>query len=147
MSLKERLADDLKQAILSRDESRKTAIRMVTWAVKNAEVDQRKPLDDAAVLTIVAKEARRRQESIEEFRKGHREDLVAKEQAELEILQQYLPPPVPREEIEAAVRKVIAEVGAQGPSDKAKVMPRVISQFSGRADGRVINEIVTQLLG
>ena len=147
MSLKDQLADDLKQAIRAGDEARKSAIRMVTWAVKNAEVEQRKPLDDAAIITIITKEARRREESIDQFTRGNRTDLVAKEQAELEILQAYLPPAASRQEVEAAVRKVIAEVGAEGPRDKGKVMPRLVAELSGRADGRLINEIVTELLG
>ena len=147
MSLKDQLADYLKQAIRAGDEARKSAIRMVTWAVKNAEVEQRKPLDDAAIITIITKEARRREESIDQFTRGNRTDLVAKEQAELEILQAYLPPAASRQEVEAAVRKVIAEVGAEGPRDKGKVMPRLVAELSGRADGRLINEIVTELLG
>ncbi|HXG36782.1 MAG TPA: GatB/YqeY domain-containing protein, partial [Dehalococcoidia bacterium] len=146
MSLKEQLAQDLKEAIRSRNEARKTAIRMVTWAVKNAEVAQGKPLDDAEVVSIIAKEAKRRQESIEGFRKGQRADLVEKEEAELAVLEAYLPPPVSREEIEAAARQVIAEVGASGPADRGKVIPKVIAHFAGQADGRTINEIVTELL-
>lgn len=146
MSLKDQLADDLMQAIRAGDEAKKTAIRMVTWAVKNAEVEARKPLDDAAVITIITKEARRREESIDQFTKGNRPELAEKEKAELDILQAYLPPAASREEVEAAVRKVIAEVGAEGPRDKGKVMQRLVAELSGRADGRLINEIVTELL-
>ena len=145
MSLKDQLAEDLKAAIRSSDEPRKTAIRMVTWAVKNAEVERQKPLDDAAVLAIIIREGRRSQESIEQFRKGNRNDLAEKEEAELSILQAYLPPPVSLEEIRAAAREVITEVGAQGPADRGKVIPVVIARLAG-ADGRTVNQIVTELL-
>ncbi len=146
MSLKEQLANDLKQAIRSGDEPRKTAIRMVTWGVKNAEVAEGKPLDDAGVIAVISKEARRHRESIEEFKKGNRPDLVAREEAELGFLDSYLPPPMARDEIIEAARVVITEVGARGPADKGKVMPVLIARLAGRADGRTINEIVTELL-
>jgi len=145
VSLKDQLAEDLKAAIRSSDEPRKTAIRMVTWAVKNAEVEQRKPLDDAGVMAIIIKESRRSQESIEQFRKGNRNDLAEKEEAELRILRAYLPPPVSPEQIRAAAQEVIAEVGARGPGDRGKVIPLVIARLAG-ADGRTINQIVTELL-
>jgi len=146
MSLKEKLAEDLKDAIRQRDESRKTAIRMVTWAVKNAEVAAGKPLEDPEVLVVIAKQVKQRRESIEEFKKGGRQDLVDKEAAEMRVLEAYLPPAMGPEEIAAEARKVIAEVGARGPADKGKVMPVLIARLAGRAEGRVINEVVTQLL-
>jgi uncharacterized protein YqeY len=146
MSLKDQLADDLKDAIRQKDETRKTSIRMVTWAVKNAEVDKGGPLDDAAVLGIIGKEVKRRRESIDEFGKAGRQDLVDKEQAEMAILTAYLPEQVGRDEIEKAARQVIAEVGATGPADKGKVMPVIIGRLAGRAEGRDINEVVTELL-
>jgi len=146
MSLKEQLANDLKDAMRAGDEARKTAIRMTTWAIKNAEVEKRAVLSDADVLSHISKEANRRRESIEEFGKAGRQDLVAKEQAELEVLQSYLPPPMSRDEIAQAAREVIAEVGAGGPRDKGKVMPVLIGRLAGRAEGREINEVVTELL-
>lgn len=146
MSLKERLANDLKDAIRQKDEPRKNTIRMITWAAKNAEVDKGGELDDAGMLGILRREAKRRRESIEEFKKAGRQDLVDKEESELEVLAAYLPPQVGRDEIEKAAREVIAEVGAAGPSDKGKVMPVVISRLAGRAEGRDINEVVTELL-
>jgi len=145
-SLKERLAEDLKDAIRQRDEARKTAIRMVTWAVKNAEVEKGRPLDDAEVIAIIQREARRHRESIEEFRKGNRLDLVEKEEAELAVLQSYLPPPMSREEVAEAARAAIAEVGARGPADKGKVMPLLIQRLAGRAEGRLISQVVDELL-
>ncbi len=146
MSLKQQLADDLMAAIRARDEARKTAIRMLTWAVKNAEVAAGKPLSDADVLGLIVKQAKQRKESIEEFQKGKRDDLVAKERAELAVLEAYLPPQMSREEIAEAARAVIAEVGARGPADKGKVMPVLIGRLAGRAEGREINEVVSKLL-
>jgi len=146
MSLKDRLAEDLKDAIRSGDERRKIAIRLVVTGVKNAEVAQGAPLDDSGVLKVISKEANRRRESIDQFRKGNRPDLVALEETELAILQTYLPPAMSRDEIVQAARAVIAQVGARGPADKGKVMPVLIGQLAGRAEGREINEVVTQLL-
>ncbi|MBI2912508.1 MAG: GatB/YqeY domain-containing protein [Chloroflexi bacterium] len=146
MSLKEKLAEDLKDAIRQGDESRKTAIRMVTWAVKNAEVAAGKPLEDPEVLVVIAKQVKQGRESIEEFKKGRRQDLVDKEAAEMRVLEAYLPPAMATEEIAEEARKVIAEVGARGPADKGKVMPVLIARLAGRAEGRVINEVVTELL-
>ena len=146
MSLKEKLAEDLKDAIRQGDESRKTAIRMVTWAVKNAEVAAGKPLEDPEVLVVIAKQVKQGRESIEEFKKGRRQDLVDKEAAEMRVLEAYLPPAMAPGEIAEEARKVIAEVGARGPADKGKVMPVLIARLAGRAEGRVINEVVTGLL-
>jgi uncharacterized protein YqeY len=146
MSLKERLADDLMDAIRKREESRKTAIRMATWAIKNAEVEKGAQLSDPDVIAILGREAKRRKESIAEFEKAGRDDLVAKEQAELEVLQTYLPEQISRDEIMKAAREVIAEVGAGGPADKGKVMPVLIGRLAGRAEGREINEVVSELL-
>ena len=146
MSLKERLAEDLKDAIRSGDERRKIAIRLVVTGVKNAEVAQGAPLDDSGVLKVISREANRRRESIDQFRKGNRPDLVAQEETELAILQTYLPPAMSRDEIVQAARAVIDQVGARGPADKGKVMPVLIGQLAGRAEGREINEVVTQLL-
>jgi len=115
-------------------------------AIKNAEIARHAALDDTDILGIIAKEARQRQESIEAFRQGNRQDLVAQEEAELAVLKEYLPRQMTREEIIAAARQVIEEVGAQGPGDKGKVMPKLIAQLKGKADGREINAIVTELL-
>ena len=146
MSLKEQLANDLKDAIRQRDESRKIAIRMTISAIKNAEIERGAALSEADVLTLVSREAKQRLESIAEFAKADRRDLVEKERAELEVLQSYLPAQVSRDEIAEAAREVIAEVGAGGPRDKGKVMPVLIGRLAGRAEGREINEVVTELL-
>jgi uncharacterized protein YqeY len=146
MNLKDRLAADLKEAMRGRDERRKTAIRLVIAGVKNAEVAEGKPLDDGGVLKVISKEVRRHRESIEGFQKGRRQDLVDGEEAELAVLLSYLPPAMSREEIVKAAREVIAQAGARGPADKGKVMPVLIAQLAGRAEGREINEVVTELL-
>ncbi len=146
MPLKEQLASDLKDAIRQGDEARKSAIRMVTWAVKNAEVAAGRPLEDPEVLALIAKQVKQGRESIEEFKKGNRQDLIDKEAAEVRVLETYLPPAAGRDEIAEEARKVIAEVGASGPGDKGKVMPVLIARLAGRAEGRLINEVVTEFL-
>jgi uncharacterized protein YqeY len=119
---------------------------MATWAIKNAEVEKGAQLSDPDVIAVLGRQAKQRKESIAEFEKAGRADLVAKEQAELEVLQAYLPEQIGRDEIEKAAREVIAEVGAGGPGDKGKVMPVLIGRLAGRAEGREINEVVTELL-
>jgi uncharacterized protein YqeY len=146
MSLKDRLAEDLKDAIRAGDERRKIAIRLVVAGVKNAEVAQGAPLDDSGVLKVISKEANRHRESIDQFKKGGRQDLVTQEETELAFLLTYLPPAMSRDEIVEAARAVIVQVGARGPADKGKVMPVLIGQLAGRAEGREINEVVTALL-
>jgi uncharacterized protein YqeY len=146
MTLKEQFTQDLHAAMRSGDERRKIALRSLITAVKNSEIATGKELDDDGVIGVVGREVRQRKESIEEFRKAGRQDLVEKEQAELEVLSAYMPEQMSREDIEAAVRAVIAETGAKSPADKAKVMPVLMNQLRGRADGREINEVVTQLL-
>ena len=144
--LKQKLTDDLKQAMRSGDKVRTSVIRLLMAAIKNTEIARQAILEDSDILGITAKEARQRHESIEAFKQGNRNDLVAKEEAELAILTEYLPQQVSREEIVEAAHKVIDEVGAQGPADKGKVMPKLIAQLKGRADGREINAVVTELL-
>jgi len=144
--LKQKLHDDLKQALKERDKVRTSVIRLVLAAVKNAEIARQAALEDTDILGIIAKEVRQRQESIEAFKQGNRQDLVTQEEAELAILSKYLPRQMTREEIIAEARRVIEEVGAQGPGDKGKVMPVLIAQLRGKADGREINAVVTELL-
>jgi hypothetical protein len=144
--LKQKLTDDLKQALRDGDKVRRSVIRLVIAAIRNAEIARQATLEDADILGVIAKEIRQRKESIEAFKQGQRQDLVAQEEAELAILEEYLPRQMTREEIIAEARRVITEVGAQGLGDKRKVMPRLIAQLKGRADGREINAVVTELL-
>lgn len=146
MSLKQQIASDLKDALKAGDERRKTALRLLMAAAHNAEIEAGRELDEGGLLGVISKQVKQRRESIEEFRRGNREDLVAREEAELAVLLGYLPEQMSREEIVEAARRVIAEVGAQGPGDKGKVMPVLIGQLRGRADGREINQVVTELL-
>lgn len=146
MSLKEKLAEDLKEAMRARDETRKSAIRMALAAIKNAEVAAIKQFGDPEVLGIIAKQVKQRRESIEEFRKAGRQDLVDKETAEMRVLESYLPAQMSREEIVAEARKVVDEVGARGPQDKGKVMAAIMPRLAGRAEGRTVNEVVTEIL-
>ena len=146
-NLKQKLETDLKQAMRAKDNVRRSTIRLVMAAIKNAEIAQQTALDDPGILGVFAKEAKQRHESIEAFKQGNRPDLVAQEEAELAILQEYLPEAMTREEVIAEAKRVIAEVGAQGPRDKGKVMPQLIAKLKGRADGKEINAVVTELLG
>ncbi|MGE5596294.1 MAG: GatB/YqeY domain-containing protein [Hyphomicrobiales bacterium] len=164
MALRDQLQSDLATAMRERDETRKSVLRMLTAAVRNAEI--RTPpagatdaeleemaklpplvLDDAEVQALIQKQLKQRRDSIEQYRKAGREDLAAKEEAEAQVLESYLPKQAGRAEIEEAARKVIAETGASGPRDMGKVMPVLAKQFAGRADGRTINEVVRGLLG
>lgn len=111
-----------------------------------AVIAKQSSLSDNDILGVIAKEARQRQESIAAFKQGNRPDLASKEEAELAILQAYLPQQASRDEIIAEARRIIAEVGAKGPGDKGKVMPKIIASLKGKADGREINEVVTELL-
>jgi len=115
--------------------------------MKNAEIDQQKTLDDAGILGVIDKEAKKRRESIEAFEKGNRQDLVTQEKAELAILLEYLPEQMSHEEIVVAARKVINESGATSPGDKGKVMSQLMPQLKGMAQGQEVSAVVSELLG
>ena len=144
--LKQQLREDLKQAMKSGDTGKRSALRLLMAAISNAEIARRGALTDGDILGVIAKEVKQRQESIEAFKQGNRQDLVDKEEGELALLQAYLPQQMTHDEIVDAARAVIQEVGAQGLADKGKVMPKIIAQLKGKADGREINEVVTELL-
>ena len=146
-ALKERIQSDLRAAMLARDEPRKAALRMLTAAIKNAEIEAGDELAEGDLLVVLQRQVKQRRESITEFRKGGRNDLVEREEVELEAFAGYLPEEASREQIEEAAQATIAETGASGPRDIGKVMPVLIKRFQGRADGRVISEIVRGLLG
>ncbi len=145
-ALQQKLTDDLKQAMKGGDTVKRSVIRLVMAAIKNAEIAKQKALEDGDILGIIAKEIRQRKESIEAFKQGDRPELAAQEEAEMAILEAYLPAQMSRDEIVAEARKVIEEVGAGGLGDKGKVMPKLIAKLKGKADGREINEVVTELL-
>jgi len=145
--LQDRVQDDLKQAMRAQEPVRRSALRMLIAAFKNAEIEARHPLTDDEALGVVQKQAKQRNESIVEFRKAGRQDLIDREQGELDVLMAYLPEQAAPEEIEAAARKIVAETGATSARDIGKVMPLLVKQFAGRADGRTISDIVRSLLG
>ena len=155
MSLKDRLAGELKDAMRSGDALRRDVLRGLLTAISNSEIARvntkdpsasREELTDEQTIDVIQKQAKQRRESIEEFQKANRTDLVDRESAELEVLSSYLPQQLSRDEIVEEVRSVIAETGATGAADKNKVMPAAIARMKGRADGRAINEVVSELL-
>ena len=147
MSLQDKLLDDLKAAMRDHDELRVSTIRMLRSAISYAEIDKRGPLDDAGVLSVIEKDVKRHRESIEAFQKGGRPELVAKEEAELKILLTYLPQQLSRDEIAAAAREAIAQVGATSRAEMGKVMSVLAPRLKGKADGRTISQVVQELLG
>lgn len=146
MTLKDTLMKDLQDAMRSGDELRKTTIRMARSAIKNAEISRMAELDDASVQEVLRKEIKQRRESAEEYSHANRTDLADKELAEVAILEKYLPQQMSEDEIATEVRAVISEVGASGPQDMSKVMPAAMARLRGRADGRMVNQVVTRLL-
>jgi len=146
-ALKQKLADDLKQAMRDGDKVKRSAIRLAMAAIKNAEIARQAVLEDGDILGVITKEVRQRKESIEAFKQGGRQELADIEEAEMAVLEQYLPRQMSRDEITAEARRVIEEVGAESIRDKGKVMPPLIAKLKGKADGRDINEVVTELLG
>lgn len=146
MNLQERIREDLKEAVRREDRVRRSVLRLILAGIRNAEIAQQKELDDAGVIDVLTREVKQRRESIEAFRKGNRQDLVTREEAELAIILGYLPEPMTREEIVTLVRKIIAETGAKGPGDKGKVMGQLMPQVKGRAEGKEVSTIVSELL-
>lgn len=141
-----RLADDLRGAVKAQDKNRVSVLRMVLNALKNAELEEREELSDEKELAVIASYARRIKESIEEYRKAGREDLVAKETAELAIVMTYLPEQMSDEDIRAEAARVIGELGAATPRDMGRVMGEIMKRFKGRVDGAAVNRIVSELL-
>ncbi|MCR4393147.1 MAG: GatB/YqeY domain-containing protein [Dehalococcoidales bacterium] len=147
-NLKQKLSEDLKQALRERDALKTSTLRLLLSAIKYAEIkpDRQVTLSDADILGVIAKEIKQREESIAAYKQGNRQDLVDKETAEMEILKSYLPRQLTREEIIAEAQQVIAEVGARGMADKGKVMGKLVAKLKGRADGKTINDVVTEIL-
>lgn len=146
MSLSEQLADDLKQAMRSRDTLRRDVLRYLLSAVRNLEIEQRQPADDDAIIGLLRRQVRQRRDSIEAYANGGRDDLVGKEQDELAIVMEYLPAELSEEEISEIASTVIDEVGATGPQDMGKVMSKLMPQLKGKADGRKVSQAVAALL-
>lgn len=146
MSLKETLPIELKDALRAGDKIKLNTLRLILSAVNYAEIDQQKPLDDPGVHAVIAKMIKQRRESIEAFKTGNRPDLEAIEQAELGILESYMPKQLTRDEIKAEAKKIIAEVGANKPQDMGKVMGKLTPLLRGKADGKEVAAVVTELL-
>lgn len=154
MTLKDQLNADLRDAMRAGEETRKSTLRMLITAIRNAEIPpegavaetSRSELDDEAVLNVVRREVKQRRDSIDAYTKANRADLVAREEAELAVLSGYLPAQMSRAEIEQTARAIIQRLGASGPADKGKVMPAIMAELRDKAEGREINAVVTELL-
>lgn len=147
MSLQERLVEDLKEAMKSGDELRRSTIRLVRAAIQNEEIATRKEIDESGISTILARMVRQHQESIYEFRRGDRVELAQREEAELDIIREYMPKQLSREEIEKLVHKAIDNLGASDASNHGKIMGLIMPQIKGRATGSDVKQVVTDLLG
>jgi hypothetical protein len=146
MALRERLDEDLKSAMRAKDSLRMNTVRGLKSAIKYREIELMKPLDDAGILGVVSSEIKRRRDSVEQYRAGNRPDLAEKEEAEIRILQEFLPQQLSQAELEAKVAEVIARVGAKGPKDMGGVMKALLPEVQGRADGKVVSELVKRSL-
>ncbi len=146
MALRERLDEDLKTAMRAKDSLRMNTVRGLKSAVKYREIELMKPLDDAGILGVVGSEIKRRRDSVEQYRAANRPELAETEEAEIRLLQDYLPQQLSAAELEAKVAEVVARVGAQGPKDMGAVMKALLPEVQGKADGKVVSELVKQRL-
>ena len=146
MALRERLQDDVKAAMRSGDNERRDLLRQLLAAIKQVEVDSRTTLDEAGVLAVLQKQAKQRQESISDSERAGRDDLIAQEQAELAIIQDYLPQMMSREDVEQLAREANATSGVDNIKGMGQVMSVLMPQVQGRADGRMVSEVVRSLL-
>lgn len=146
MSILERLTEDMKEAMKNGDKERLSTIRLLRGQIKDAEINKRAALSEEEELAVLTNAAKKRKESIEAFTSAQRDDLAAKEKAELEVIQAYLPSPLSNAEIEAIVQQALAESGAQTIKDLGKVMQLVVPKTKGRADGRMVTDLVRNKL-
>ncbi len=142
MALKEQLDADLKAAMREKDQVKLSTVRMLKSAIKYREIELMKPLDDAGVHAVIASEIKRRRDSVEQYRSGGRDDLAGKEEAEIAVLQGWLPAQLSPEELAKVVEAAIARVGAQGPKDMGKVMKELLPEVQGKAEGKAVSELV-----
>ena len=143
----QKIQEDLRIAVKAQDKPRVGTLRMILNALRNAELEEREELSDEKELAVIASYARRIKESIEEFRKAAREDLVAKESMELAIVLSYLPEQMSDEDIRREAARVIADLGASTPRDMGRVMGEMMKRFKGKVDGAAVNRVVSELLG
>jgi uncharacterized protein YqeY len=146
MSLIARIEDDLREAMRSRDDSRRDALRLILSSLRSAEKELQRPLHDDEELQVLQRERKRRVEAAEAFRSGGRDEQAESEERELAVLQEFMPEPLSEEELEEIVDDVIAEVGATSMRDLGRVMADVMPQVAGRADGSVVTQIVREKL-
>lgn len=146
MSLKEQLLEDMKIAMRDKDVIRKNTVQMTRAAVLQVEKDNKVTLDDDGILDIISKEVKKRRDSMPEFEKSGRQDLIDSLKAEIEVLLQYLPQQLTEEELEPIVRQAVEETGAASVKDMGKVMQAVMPKVKGRADGKMINQIAKRIL-
>lgn len=147
MSLKQQLKDDLKEAMRNKEIVKRDAVRAINTMIKQIEVDQRIELDDAEIIKLIQKGIKQREESIAQYKTASRDDLVEKEQAQIDVFSAYLPKQLSDEELENAIQEIIAEVGATSMKDMGKIMNPAKEKIGGGADGKRINEMVKKLLG
>jgi uncharacterized protein YqeY len=147
MELRSRIEADTRDALKSGDKDKVSTLRMLNAALKNKQIDKRRQLTEEEVMETVRLLIKQRRDSIEQFAKGGRQDLVDKETAEIGVLEVYLPQQLTREELEVMVREAIAQAGAQGAKDMGKVMKALIPIVGGRADGKLVSELVKNALG
>jgi len=147
MSLKERLLEDMKAAMRDKDSIRKNTIQMARAAVLQVEKDNKVTLDDDGIIEILAKEVKKRRDSMPDYEKSGRQDLIDDLKVEIDVLLQYLPQQLTEVELEAIVKDVIQDTGASSAKDIGRVMQSVLPKVVGRADGKVINQIVKKYLG
>ncbi len=146
MSLEERLVEEMNQALKSRDKLRLSAIRMIRSGLKNKEIELRKKLEDEEVVKVIQAMVRKGEESVEQFQAGRRMDLVDKEKKEIEILKSFLPQPLSPEEILKIIDQSIQETQASSAKDMGKVMKSVMPKIGGKADGKLVNQLVKERL-
>ncbi len=146
MSIKQQLNKDLADAMRAGETDKRDVLRMLTAAIKQVEVDEQKELTDQEVTDVLTKQAKQRRESIADYEKAGRPELAKVEEAELAVIESYLPKMMSRDEIAALASAVIADVGAQGPQAMGQVMGKLMPQVKGKADGRLVNEVVRELL-
>ena len=146
MDLKERLTADSREALKAGEKLRLSALRMLLAEIKNAEIAKKGELTEDELLVIATRDAKKHRESIEEFAKGGRQDLVEKETFELSVIQQYLPEQMPDDEVQKIIAETIEEGGASSPADLGKVMGKLMPKVKGKADGKKINQLVREML-
>ena len=147
MSLSENLNTAMKEAMKAKDSLRLSAVRLIRSAIKNREIEERRELDDQATIAVLSTLAKQRRDSIEAYRQSGREDLAEKEEKEMAVIQEFLPRQLSEEEIRLIIDKAVNESGAASPRDMGKVMKLVTIETTGRADGRLVSELVKARLG